>query len=403
MKRINKPERLQGIIPSDIRRLFSLAQSIPGVISLGIGEPDSLPPPHIRDAAKRALDEGQTHYMPTAGTLELRNALTEKARHDYHLQYDPTSEVLVTIGGTEAIFLALLTLIEPGDEVLIPNPGFVCYRPSVLMAGGIPVSMPLLEENNFTLNAETVMPLITDKSRVILINTPNNPTGSVFPYNDLAGLAKLAVERDLVVISDEVYEKITYDNSRHHCLATFPNMHERTVIVNSFSKTYAMTGLRVGYALGPESLITPMILAHQFITACVSGPAQYAAVAALNGPQDFVRDMVKEFERRRRLLHTRLNEIEGFKALLPKGAFYIFVDIRAFSRPSREFASYLLDKARVLTVAGSAFGEYGEGYLRLSYASAYEKIEEALDRVEETVKGSKLQVLPSQEDCQVLS
>ncbi|UCE29877.1 MAG: pyridoxal phosphate-dependent aminotransferase [Candidatus Bathyarchaeota archaeon] len=387
MKRSRISARLREVKPSDIRRLFSLAQSLPGVISLGIGEPDSMPPPHVIGAAKRALDEGRTHYTPTAGIRELREALTRKAKRDYGLSYDPESEVVVTIGGTEAIFLAMLTLIDPHDEVLIPDPGFICYSPCTLMAEGVPVSMPISEENDFALDAETVMPLITEKSRVIIINSPSNPTGSVLSHDVLAGLAKLAVDCDLVVISDEVYEKVTYDGVKHHCLATFPGMRERTIVVNSFSKTYAMTGLRVGYALGPKELIAPMMLTHQFTTACVSGPAQHAAISALEGPQKFVGDMVQEFDRRRRFLHTRLNEIEGFRCGLPQGAFYIFASIQGFESSSTKFADYLLNKAKVVTVPGSVFGECGEGYLRFSYAAAYSEIEEALDRVKEAVKG----------------
>jgi aminotransferase len=379
--------RLRGIRPSDIRRLFSLAQGIPGVISLGIGEPDFVPPLHVRDAAKQAFDEGRTHYMHTAGIPELRVALMKKTKRDYGLSYDPESEVLVTVGGTEAIFLALLTLTNPDDEVLVLDPGFVCYKPSILMAEGIPVSVPLLEENGFALNVEAVMSLITKKSRVIITNSPNNPTGSVFSHNDLAELAKLAVEHDLIVISDEVYEKMTYDGAKHYCLATFPGMRERTIVVNSFSKTYAMTGLRVGYALGPKELIAPMMLAHQFTTACVSGPAQYAAISALEGPQNCVKDMVQQFKRRRRLLHARLDEIDGFRCGLPKGAFYMFPNIEEFEMSSKEFADYLLESAKVVTVPGSAFGECGEGYLRFSYATAYEKIEEALGRIEKALKG----------------
>jgi aminotransferase len=381
LKSLRIGRRLKKIRPSGIRRLFSLAQGVPNVISLGIGEPDFIPPAHILEAAKRALDEGRTHYTPTAGIPELREALVEKAKRDYDLSYDPNSEVLVTAGGTEAIFLALLALINPGDEVLIPDPGFVCYEPGILMAGGGPVSMPVLEKKGFKPDAKVVMSLITDKSRVIITNTPNNPTGSVLSHNDITALAKLAIERDLIVISDEVYEKITYDDVEHHCLATFPGMRERTVVVNSFSKTYAMTGLRVGYALGPEELISAMTLAHQYITACVNGPAQYAALAALEGSQRFVRDMVSEFDRRRRLLHSRLNEIEGFSYSLPKGAFYAFVNIKEFGNSSEELSEHLLKNGKIVTVPGSAFGRYGEGYLRFSYATTYEKIEEALYRI----------------------
>jgi len=374
--------RFKNIRPSGIRRLFSLAQGVPDVISMGIGEPDFVPPPHVLEAAKRALDEGKTHYTPTTGITELREALAEKAKRDYGLSYAPDSEMLVTAGGTEGIFLTLLALINPGDEVLVPDPGFVCYEPGVLMAGGNAVSMPMLEKDRFRLNADVVMSLITERSRVMIINTPNNPTGSVLSYDDIAGLAKLAVERDLIVISDEVYEKITYDDAEHHCLATFPGMRDRTIVINSLSKTYAMTGLRVGYALGPETLISTMMLAHQYITACVNGPAQYAAVAALEGPQKFVREMVMEFDRRRRLLHSRLNEIGGFSFSIPEGAFYAFVNIEEFEKQSEKISEHLLKRGRVVTVPGSAFGRYGEGHLRFSYATAYEKIEEALDRIE---------------------
>ena len=385
-RRFKIATRLNGIRPSGIRRLFDLAQGVHDVISLGVGEPDFVPPPHVLDAAKQAMDKGKTHYTPNTGIPELREGLVKKAKLDYSLSYDPQSEVLVTAGGTEAIFLALAALVNPGDEVLVPNPGFVCYEPNVFLAGGVPVSMPLLEKNDFKLNADVVMPLITEKSRVMIVNSPNNPTGSVLSYNDMASLAKLAVERDLIVISDEVYEKILYDNVKHYCLATFPEMRNRTIVVNSFSKTYAMTGFRVGYTLGPEELIAPMVKAHQYVTACVSGPSQYAAVAALEGPQDFVENMVREFDRRRRLLDSRLNEIEGFRCILPKGAFYAFANIGGFRMSSERVAEDLFDKAKVVTVGGSSFGKYGEGYVRFSFATEYARIEEALNRIERVVK-----------------
>jgi len=385
-RRVKIATRLSGIKPSGIRRLFDLAQGDPDVISLGVGEPDFVSPSHVLEAAKQAMDEGKTHYTPNAGILELREGLAKKAKKDYSLLYDPQSEVLVTAGGTEAIFLALTALINPGDEVLVPNPGFVCYEPNILMAGGVPVSMPLFEENNFRLNVDVVTSLITDRSRVMILNFPNNPTGSVLSYNDIAGLAKLAVERDLIVISDEVYEKILYDNIKHHCLATFHGMRDRTIVVNSFSKTYAMTGFRIGYTLGPKELIASMLKCHQYVAACTNAPAQYAAVAALEGPQTFTENMVQEFDRRRHLLHSRLNEIEGFQYLLPKGAFYAFANVKEFGLSSEKFADYLFDKEKVVTVAGSSFGEHGEGYLRFSYATAYDKVREALDRIENAVK-----------------
>ena len=381
--------RLKKIKPSGTRRLFALAQQERDVISLGIGEPDFASPPHVLEASKSALNEGKTHYTPSSGIMELREALAKKAKNDHNLSYDPASEVLVTAGGTEAIFLALQALVNPGDEVLIPNPGFVCYEPSALMAEGVPVSIPLLEENHFRFNVTDVMSLITEKSRVMIINSPNNPTGSVLSYNEIAEIAKLAVERDLIVISDEVYEKILYDGVKHYCLATFPGMRERTIIVNSFSKTYAMTGFRVGFVYAPADLISPMLLVHQYLTACVNGPAQHGAVAALDGPQSSVKNMVKEFDRRRQLFHSRINEIYGFRCILPKGAFYAFANIEKFKMSSEKFTEYLFDKSKVVTVAGSAFGNYGEGYTRFSFATEYDKIEEALDRIEKTVKESR--------------
>ena len=386
MNRFKIATRLSKIKPSGIRRLFSFAHNMPDIIGLGLGEPDFVPPPHVLEAAKRALDDGKTHYTSTAGISELREALAKKAKREYGLTYDPETEILITVGGTQAIFLALMALTNPGDEVLIPNPGFVIYQPDVLMVDGIPVSMPALEENEFKPDADVVMSHVTDRSRIMIVNSPNNPTGAVFSYDDLASLAKLAVERDLIVISDEVYERITYDGTKHYCLSSFPEMRERTLVVGSFSKTYAMTGFRVGYVFGPEELITPMMLTHQFSVACVSGPAQYAAVSALEGPQSFVKDMIAEFDRRRKLLYGRLDEIEGFSCRLPKGAFYAFANVKELGGSSKSLAEFLLNRAKVVTVPGSAFGTYGEGYMRFSYATAYDKIGEALDRIEQVLK-----------------
>lgn len=379
-------KRLQQIKPSGIRRFFTLAQETPDIINLSVGEPDFTPPKYALEAGWQAAKEGKTHYTPTNGIPELREELAEKVHRDYGLSYDPACEILVTVGGTEALFSTLIGLINPGDEVLIPNPGFVCYEPCVLLAEGIPVSVPSLEKNGFKQSADDVMSLITKKSRVIILNYPNNPTGAVLSRNELAILAKVAVEHDLIVISDEVYEKIIYDNASHFCAATFPEMRERTIVVNSFSKTYAMTGLRVGFICGPEKLVSPIWLAQQYIVACTDSLAQYIALAALRGSQDFVREMVREFDRRRRLVYKRLKEIEGFNCALPKGAFYVFPNIRKFNQSSEKFAEFLAKNARVATVPGSAFGSYGEGYLRISYAAAYGKLEEALDRIEEAVK-----------------
>jgi aspartate/methionine/tyrosine aminotransferase len=382
-------KRLKGITPSGIRRFFALAKAAPNIINLSVGEPDFIPPKHTLEAGWEAAKEGKTHYSPTNGIPELLEALAKKARGDYGLSYDPNCEIVITVGGSEAIFSALIGLINPGDEVLIPNPGFVCYEPCVRLAGGVPVSVPLLEKNGFRPSIDDVMSLITKKSRVIILNYPNNPTGAVLSYNEMSALAKVAVEHDMIVISDEVYEKILYDGAKHYCAATFPGMRERTLVVNSFSKTYAMTGLRVGFVYGPKELISPLWLVHQYNVTCVNSLAQYIALAALKGPQNFVKEMVHEFDRRRQLVYERLNEVEGFNCTLPKGAFYVFPSIKRTRMSSEKIAEFLIQEAQVATVPGSAFGCYGENYLRISYSAAYEQLQDALDRIERSVKKHK--------------
>ena len=389
MKIDRKAERVKKIKLSEIRKFFAAARLFPGAINLGIGEPDFTPPKHIIEASEKAMREGKTHYAPTTGIPELLEALARKTRRDYNLSYNSESEILVTVGAVEAVFLALMATVNLGDEVLFPDPGFVCYEPVIRIAGGVPVPIPLMEENEFRIDVEVVRSLITDRSRVIILNSPHNPTGSVLTYDDLSSLAKLAVEHDLVVISDEVYEKILYDDACHYCVATFPGMRERTVVVNSFSKTYAMTGFRIGFALGPSDIISAMALVHQYTSACVNTPTQYAALAALEGPQDFVYDMVREFDRRRRLVCRRISEIEGLSCVVPKGAFYVFPNIRAFGMSSERFARFLLEEAKVVVVPGSGFGEHGEGYIRISYATSYENLEEAMNRIERALKSLK--------------
>ncbi|HVP92919.1 MAG TPA: pyridoxal phosphate-dependent aminotransferase [Acidobacteriota bacterium] len=379
-------KRLKHITPSGIRRFFALAKESPNIINLSVGEPDFVPPKHAMEVGWKAAQEGKTHYAPTNGILELLEALGKKAYVDYGLNYDPNSEIVITTGGTEAIFSALIGLIDPGDEVLIPNPGFVCYEPCVLLAGGVPVPVPLLEKNGFKPSIDDVMSLITEKSRVIILNYPNNPTGAVLSFDEMNALAKVAVEHDMIVISDEVYEKILYDGAKHYCAATFAGMRERTLIVNSFSKTYAMTGLRVGFVYGPEDLISPLWLVHQYNVACVNSLAQYVALAALNGPQNFVKEMVREFDKRRHLVYEGLNQIEGFDCTMPKGAFYVFPNIKHTGLSSEKMAEFLIQKAQVATVPGSAFGCYGENHLRISYATAYEQLQEALDRIKRSTK-----------------
>ncbi len=381
----NRIQKLKTTKTSGIRRLLQSIQCLPDTISLGIGEPDFSPPSHIIEAAKTAIDDKKTHYAPTNGLAQLREALAKKFSKDYSLFYNPENEILVTVGATEAVSLALQTLVNPDDEVLIPNPGFVSYEPAVLIAGGIPISIPVFEQDGFKPNIDNVTSLITPKSRVMIVNSPANPTGVVFGYDELAKLSKIAVENNMVVISDEVYEKILYDDVRHYCLATFPGMRERTIVVNSFSKTFAMTGFRVGYAVGPKDLLSLMHLVHQFTVACVDTPAQYAATAALEGSQDFISRMVSMFDKRRLLVHKTLNEMENVRCFLPKGAFYAFPNVRDFGKKSSELSEYLLSEAKVVVTPGSAFGKYGEGFLRLSYATSYDRIEKALERLKKAI------------------
>ncbi len=359
---------------------------MPGCIDLSVGEPGVHPPKNALDDGWEAARKIKLTYAPTNGISELREELVQKARRKYGLSYDPNSEVLVTVGGTEAIFLALMSLVSPSDEVLVPNPGFVVYAPGVFLARGTPIYVPLLEKNDFRPSIDDVSSLITEKSRVIILNYPNNPTGAALSYDEAAAIAKVAVENDLIVISDEVYEEITYDDTTHYCLATFPGMRERTLVINSFSKTYAMTGLRVGYVYGPSELISSLWLVHQYTVTCVNSLAQSIALAALREAQDFVANMVCRFNKKRLLIHKRLNELEGVRCSLPKGAFYAFPNIKTFKKTSEELANLIAREAHVITVPGSAFGCYGEGYLRLSYAGADAELEEALSRIEKSVK-----------------
>jgi len=382
-------DRLKNVKLSGIRRFFNLAQKTPDCINLSVGEPDFCPPARVLNAGAKAAECGKTHYEPTNGIFELREALAVKASQDYDLTYDPNSEIIITVGGTEAIFAGLFGLVNPGDEVLVPNPGFVVYDPCIRLAEGKPVSVPLHERDGFKMSPQDVTSLITDRSRVMILNYPNNPTGSVLSYDEIAELAKIAVERDLIVISDEVYEKVVYDGNKHYSPASFPGMRERTLIVNSFSKTYAMTGLRVGYVYGPKELISALWLVHQYAVACVDSISQYTALEALTGPQDYVREMIAEFDRRRHLVYDRLQEIGGFNCSLPKGAFYVFPNVEACKLSSEQFADFLADKAHVATVPGSSFGSMGEGHIRISYAAAYGELEKALDRIEKSVASLK--------------
>ncbi|RLF10458.1 MAG: pyridoxal phosphate-dependent aminotransferase [Thermoprotei archaeon] len=382
-------ERTLAIKSSGIRRLFDLAQRTPGVISLGIGEPDQDTPVHVKEAAKKALDEGYTHYTPNAGFPDLREALAEKLRLDNGIDAAPDEVIVTGGGGTGALMLSALCLINPGDEVLLPDPGFVVYEAVVLMAGGKPVYVPLKEEDGFRMLPSEVEKRITSKTKCIIVNTPSNPTGGVLEEEDLKGIADLAVKHDLYVISDEVYEKLVYDGHRHLSIASLPRMKERTVTVNSFSKTYAMTGWRIGYAAAPKELIDQMVKLQQFTMVHAPAVSQRAALAALKGPQDFVKEMAEEYDKRRRFIVDRLNSIEGLSCLRPKGAFYVFLNIKKLGMRSEEVAMALLERAKVVTVPGVAFGPGGEGYLRISYSRPIDQLEEACSRIEKAIEELK--------------
>jgi len=379
-------KRIQLIRSSGIRKLFDLARTMSGVISLGIGEPDFDTPQHIREAAKRALDAGYTRYTPNAGFLDLREALSAKVVQVNGLDYTP-QEVLVSGGGcTGALLLALLTLVDPGDEVIISDPCFVVYEAVVRIVGATPVFVAVREEEDFRLIPENVEKSLTTKTKLIILNSPSNPTGGIQYKEDLKGIAEVARKHNLYIVSDEVYETMLYEGMHHHSIAAIKGMRNRTVTVNSFSKTYAMTGWRIGYAVGTKEIIDQMIKLQQYTMVHAPAVSQRAALAALNGPQDFIEQMVTIFDERRRFLIPRLNEIEGFRCPTPKGAFYAFPNVEGLGKLSKDMAQILLQSGGVAVVPGSVFGEGGEGYLRLSYAQPLDKLEDACNRIEKVVK-----------------
>ena len=380
-----KLSRKTGMVEvSGIRRLFELASKMGDVINLGIGEPDFNTPENIKEAAKRALDEDFTHYTANVGIPELREAIAEKLRRENGIDVDPESEIMVTSGATQALTMAIFAILNEGEELLIPSPTFVSYSAAALFAGGVPVEVETKEEENFKVNVEELERHVSDRTKAIVISTPNNPTGSILTRRNLEEIAGFAVEHDLIVISDEVYEKIVYEEP-HFSIASLEGMKERTITVNAFSKTYAMTGWRLGYVAAPQPIIREMVKLQMYTAVCASSFSQKAAVEALKGPQDSVEKMRREYARRRELVYRRLSEMPKLSVLKPKGAFYIFPNIKATGMTSEEFSGYLLREARVATVPGRAFGKYGEGYIRISYAASYEKLEEAMDRIHEAL------------------
>jgi aminotransferase len=371
--------RVAAVPPSGIRRFFDIAATMDDVISLGIGEPDFVTPAPILRAGVRSLDQGDTHYTSNSGTLELREALAAHLTRLYAVDYDARSEILATVGVSEALYLALTAVLDPGDEVIVPTPCFVAYQPEVVFAGGTPVPLETSAEDQFQVSAAAVEAAITPRTKALLIGYPNNPTGAVMSRERLLALATLAERHDLLVISDEIYDRLVYGSHRHVCFASLPGMRERTITLGGFSKDYAMTGWRIGYAAAPAPLLAALRKVHQYTIMSAPTMAQAAALEALLHGEEHVQAMVAEYDRRRRLIVSGLNEL-GLPTFEPLGAFYAFPSIRASGLTDETFAEQLLQEERVAVVPGNAFGADG-GFVRCSYATAYEKIEEALERM----------------------
>ncbi|MGH2606595.1 MAG: pyridoxal phosphate-dependent aminotransferase [Anaerolineales bacterium] len=371
--------RIAQVPPSGIRRFFDIAATMEDVISLGIGEPDFVTPEPIRRAGIRSLERGETHYTSNSGTLELRQAVARQLERLYGVRYDAESEILITVGVSEALYLALTAVVEPGDEVIVPTPCFVSYQPEVVFAGGTPISLPTRVEDEFQVTAEAVAARVTPRTKALLLGYPNNPTGAVMTRARLEAIAELVRERDLLIISDEIYDRLVYGGHRHVCLASLPDMQPRTITLGGMSKNYAMTGWRIGYAAAPAPLLAAMRKIHQYTIMSAPTTAQAAAVEALEHGEEAVQRMVAEYDRRRQRIVSGLNEL-GLPAFEPRGAFYAFPSIAAAGMDDETFAQKLLEEEKVAVVPGSAFGADG-GFVRCSYATAYEKIEEALERM----------------------
>ena len=372
-------ETILNIKPSGIRKFFDLVSEMKGVISLGVGEPDFDTPWHIRDEGIYALEQGKTFYTSNAGLKELREEICNYLNRTQGIEYNPLNEVLVTVGGSEAIDIGLRAMINPGDEVIIPQPAYVSYYPCALLAGAKPVIIDLKSENEFRLTAEELLNAVTPKTKVLILPFPNNPTGAIMERKDLEQIAKICVEKDIYVMSDEIYSALTY-KGKHVSIASIEGMKERTILINGFSKAYAMTGWRLGYACGPAEIIKQMTKIHQFAIMCAPTTSQYAAVEALKNGDDDVRLMRGAYNQRRRFLMNAFKEM-NLPCFEPYGAFYVFPCIKEFGMTSEEFATKFLEEERVAAVPGSAFGDSGEGFLRISYAYSIENLKEAMIRL----------------------
>ena len=370
--------------PSGIRKFFDIVSEMPDAISLGVGEPDFDTPWNIREEGIYSLEKGRTFYTSNAGLLELREAICEYNERRFQLIYDPKNEVMLTVGGSEGIDVALRAMLNPGDEVIIPEPCYVSYLPCVQLADGIPVTISLKNENQFRLTKEELEAAITDKTKILVMAFPNNPTGAIMTREDLEAIAEVIIKHDLYVISDEIYAELTYSGN-HVSIASLPGMRERTIVIGGFSKAFAMTGWRLGYAMGPAMIMEQMIKIHQFAIMCAPTTSQYAAIVAMRDCDKDVVHMREAYDQRRRYMLNAFKEM-GLPCFEPKGAFYLFPDIREFGIPSEKFATRLLKAKKLAVVPGDAFGDCGEGFLRISYAYSLEELKTAVGRLAEFVE-----------------
>ena len=372
-------KQIKEIKPSGIRKFFDIVSEMTDAISLGVGEPDFDTPWHIRDEGIYSLEKGRTFYTSNAGLKELKVEICNYLKRSQNLDYDADKEVIVTVGGSEAIDIGLRAMLDPGDEVLIPQPSYVSYEPCAILAGGVPVIIDLKNENEFRLTAQELEEAITEKTKVLILPFPNNPTGAIMEKKDLEAIAQVIIKHDLFVISDEIYAELTY-KGEHVSIATLPGMQERTILINGFSKAYAMTGWRLGYACGPANIIEQMLKIHQFAIMCAPTTSQYAAVEALKNGDEDVKEMREAYNQRRRYLMHAFQEM-GLPCFEPYGAFYVFPCIKEFGMTSDEFASRFLEEEKVAVVPGTAFGDSGEGFLRISYAYSLEDLKVSIGRL----------------------
>ena len=383
-------DKVVQIQPSGIRKFFDVANDMPDAISLGVGEPDFDTPWIVREEGIYSLEKGRTFYTSNAGLQELKNEISFYLERKQGLNYNPKTEIMVTVGGSEGIDVALRALINPGDEIILPEPCYVSYLPCITLADGVPVQIDLKEENEFKLTPEELLGAITDKTKALILTFPNNPTGAVMTKEDLAPLVDIIIEKDIIVISDEIYSELTY-GSDHVSIASFPGMKERTILINGFSKAYAMTGWRLGYACAPKMILEQMLKIHQFAIMCAPTTSQYAAVTALRHCDGAVQEMKEAYNQRRRFVLNAFKEM-GLQCFEPRGAFYAFPCIKEFGMTSDDFAMKFLEEEKVAVVPGTAFGNCGEGFLRISYAYSIEELKEALGRMKrfvEKLRGNK--------------